>query len=152
GALYLESRSAKHLFGPQELELFKRILDLSSRALEVCTGRMLLEERTALLEKDFLARHAFPGIITRDPGLLRVLETVAQVASVEMPVLVQGPSGSGKELIARALHLNGPRAKKPFLTLNCGAISPQLLESELFGHVRGAFTGATRNKTGLIPL
>jgi transcriptional regulator with PAS, ATPase and Fis domain len=77
---------------------------------------------------------------------------VAQVACVDMPVLVQGPSGSGKELIARALHLNSPRARKPFLTLNCGAISPQLLESELFGHVRGAFTGATGSKTGLVPL
>src|SRR5262249_23937161 len=89
-------------------------------------------------------------IVTRDSGFLRVLETVAQVSASDLPVLVQGPSGSGKELVVRAIHLNSARSKRPFLTINCGAISPQLLESELFGHVRGAFTGATGNKACLI--
>jgi DNA-binding NtrC family response regulator len=82
---------------------------------------------------------------------LKLLQTVAQVAASDMPVLVQGPSGSGKELVARALHVNSPRAKGPFLTVNCGAISPQLLESELFGHVKGSFTGAIVDRAGLIP-
>ena len=102
----------KHFFGPLEFGLFLKILELSSRALEACTKRILLEQRSTILEKDFLARHNFQGIVTQDPGFLQVLETVARVASSEMPVLVQGPSGSGKELIARALHLNGPRAKR----------------------------------------
>jgi transcriptional regulator with GAF, ATPase, and Fis domain len=150
GALYLESGDLSHLFDPEALELFNRILELSSRALEVCMERALLRQRTALLEKDFLARYNFAGIVTRDAGFLRILETVAQIAPSDLPVLVQGPSGSGKELIVRALHLNSHRARKPFLTLNCGAISPQLLESELFGHVRGAFTGAVSDKTGLL--
>ncbi len=150
GALYLETSAVARLFGPQELKLFTHILDLSSRALEAAAGRLVLEQRNRLLEKDLLARYRFPGIVTRDPAFVRVLETVAQVASSELPVLVQGASGTGKELVVRALHLNSRRAEKPYVTVNCGAISPTLLESELFGHVRGAFTGATRDKTGLI--
>jgi transcriptional regulator with GAF, ATPase, and Fis domain len=151
GALYLESRSMKHFFGEDELQLFMKILELSSRALEACMKRLVLEQRSHSLEVDLLARYNFQGIVTRDASFLRVLETVGRVASSNLPVLVQGPSGTGKELIARAIHLNSPRAKRPFLTINCGAISPMLLESELFGHVRGAFTGAATTKIGLIP-
>jgi transcriptional regulator with GAF, ATPase, and Fis domain len=152
GALYLESRKSSRLFRQEDLEIFRQVLGLASRALRACTKRLMLEQRTALLEKDFLARYQFAGIVTRDPRFLKILETVAQVAVSELPVLVQGPSGSGKELIARALHLNSLRAKGPFLTINCGAISAQLLESELFGHVRGAFTGATADKPGVVPM
>jgi DNA-binding NtrC family response regulator len=79
-----------------------------------------------------------------------VLATVAQVAGSDLPVLIQGPSGAGKELVAQALHRNSARAQGPFLTINCGAIPAQLLESELFGHVRGAFTGAASDKAGLV--
>lgn len=150
GVLYLESRSIRRLFGAAEFELFQNILELSSRALENCMKRIMLEQRNSLLEQDFLARHKFPGIVTRDPGFLQVLETVAQIAPSDLPVLVQGPSGTGKELIVRALHLNSQRSKASYVTVNCGAISPTLLESELFGHKRGAFTGATRDKTGVI--
>jgi transcriptional regulator with GAF, ATPase, and Fis domain len=150
GVLYLESSFMEHLFGVRELELFQRILQLSSRALQACLRRIVLEQRNALLEKDLLARYDFPGLVTRDVGFLKLLETVAQVAPSGLPVLVQGPSGSGKELVVRAIHLNSPRSKRVFLTLNCGAISPQLLESELFGHVRGAFTGAASDKLGLV--
>lgn len=150
GVLYLESRSIDRLFGAAEFELFQHILELSSRALENCVKRIVLEERNSLLEADFLARHKFPGIVTRDPGFMKLLETVAQVASSELPVLVQGPSGTGKELIVRAIHLNSQRAKSRLVTVNCGAISPSLLESELFGHLKGSFTGATRDKMGVI--
>jgi transcriptional regulator with GAF, ATPase, and Fis domain len=151
GALYLESRSAERLFEPQDLELFTRVLVLASRALAACAKRLGLEQRASLLEKDLLARYDFAGIVTRDAAFLKLLQTVAQVAGSDLPVLVQGPSGSGKELVSRALHLNSPRARGPFLTLNCGAISPQLLESELFGHVKGAFTGAVADRVGMIP-
>jgi transcriptional regulator with GAF, ATPase, and Fis domain len=150
GVLYLESRSIERLFLKEHLDQFKLILDLSSPALESCTKRLVMEQRLALLETDFLARYRFPGLVTRDPRLLHELEIVVQAAASDLPVLVQGPSGAGKELIARAVHLNSPRSKRPFLAINCGAISPQLLESELFGHVRGAFTGAATDKAGLI--
>lgn len=151
GALYLESRSLDRLFGEEEFDLFRRILELSSRALESCMHRILLQQRNSLLERDLLDRYSFPGILTRDPGLLKLLETAAQVAPSDLPVLVQGPTGTGKELIVRAIHLNSARAQKPYITVNCGAVSPSLLESELFGHLRGSFTGATRDKKGLIP-
>lgn len=150
GVLYLESRSLRRLFGPAELELFLEILELSSRAVENCMQRLVLEQRNSLLEQNFFARNQFPGIVTRDGAFLKILETVAQVATSDLPVLVQGPSGTGKELIVRALHLNSQRSKRPYVTVNCGAISPNLLESELFGHRKGAFTGATRDKTGVI--
>ncbi|MEM9593794.1 MAG: sigma-54-dependent Fis family transcriptional regulator [Acidobacteriota bacterium] len=150
GVLYLEARSLDRLFGPRQFELFEHILELSSRALEGCIKRLVLEERNSLLEADFLASHRFPGIVTRDPGFMKILETVGQVAPSDLPVLVQGPSGTGKELIVRALHLNSRRAKHRLVTVNCGAISPALLESELFGHLRGSFTGATRDKEGVI--
>ncbi|MEM9556321.1 MAG: sigma-54-dependent Fis family transcriptional regulator [Acidobacteriota bacterium] len=150
GVLYLESRSLDQLFGEREFELFLQILELSSRALEQCVRRLILEQRNSLLEADFFARNRFPGIVTRDDAFMKVLETVAQVAPSDLPVLVQGPSGTGKELVVRALHLNSRRANQKFVTVNCGAISPALLESELFGHLRGSFTGATRDKLGVI--
>jgi Nif-specific regulatory protein/two-component system response regulator HydG len=151
GALYLESSDPGKLFGPEHLELFERMLELASRALEAATSRLLLAQRTSFLEKDLLARHRFPGLVTRDLEFLRLLETLAQVAPSDLPVLLQGPSGSGKELLARALHLNSRQSRGPFVVVNCGAISAQLLESELFGHVKGAFTGAAADKEGLLP-
>ncbi|MCC6623262.1 MAG: sigma-54-dependent Fis family transcriptional regulator [Deltaproteobacteria bacterium] len=150
GVLYLESRSNQFYYGAPERELFGRVLALCSKILEGATRRLVLERRNNLLERDLLSRYKFPGIITRDPAVLKLLETAAQVADSALPVLVQGPSGTGKELVARAVHLNSPRHARPFLTINCSAISPALLESELFGHVKGAFTGATQNKVGLI--
>ena len=148
--LYLESRKLTRLFDKPEFEIFQYILELSARALERCMRQIMLEQRNSMLEHDFLARHRFPGIVSRDSAFIKILETVAQVAGSDLPVLVQGPSGTGKELIVRALHLNSQRTKKPLVTVNCGAISPALLESELFGHLKGAFTGATANKVGVI--
>ncbi len=148
--LYLESRSNQYYYGAPERELFSRILELSAKVLEACARRLALERRNNLLEHDLFARYRFPGVITRDAGVLRVLETAAQVAPSDLPVLIQGPSGTGKELLARAVHLNSKRQARQFLTINCSAITSSLLESELFGHLKGAFTGATQNKQGLI--
>ncbi|RMH18941.1 MAG: sigma-54-dependent Fis family transcriptional regulator [Acidobacteria bacterium] len=150
GAIYLESQSPQRLFGEAQRALFKRILELSSRALETCARRMVLEERSQMLERLIRPQPRFQEILTQDPEFLNLLDTVAQVATTDLPVLVQGETGTGKELVVRALHHNSKRAGKPLEPVNCGAISPTLVESELFGHVRGAFTDARRDKVGKI--
>jgi transcriptional regulator with PAS, ATPase and Fis domain len=91
----------------------------------------------------------FHGIVTRDPAMLRVLDLVRNVAETDATVLVRGESGSGKELVARAIHLESRRRDGPFIAVNCAAFTPTLLESELFGHTRGAFTGATAARKGI---
>jgi len=98
------------------------------------------------------AEHSYCGIISRDARMLETFETIKELAQHRVPVLVQGESGTGKELVARAVHMEGPRANQPFVPVNCGALPEGLLESELFGHVRGAFTGAIRNKKGRFEL
>jgi transcriptional regulator with GAF, ATPase, and Fis domain len=150
GVLYLESRQAENLLTDEELALFQEILFISERILSFCLHRLLLEQRAASLEQELLSQYKFEGIITQDKGFLRVLEGVAAIASSDLPVLIQGKSGTGKELIARALHANSTRRSKTMVTVNCSALSSNLLESELFGYVKGAFTGALKAKQGLL--
>ncbi len=94
----------------------------------------------------------FSGIIGRDAKMAEVFELVRHLADSNVPVLIQGESGTGKELIAAAIHNEGPRANKLFVPVNCGALPESLLESELFGHVKGSFTGAIRDKKGRFEL
>ncbi|MEW6447980.1 MAG: sigma 54-interacting transcriptional regulator [Bacillota bacterium] len=94
----------------------------------------------------------FSGIIGRDHKMLEVFETIRNVAATNVPVLIQGETGTGKELVATAIHRESLRAAKPFLVVNCGALPEGTLESELFGHVKGAFTGAIRDKKGRFEL
>jgi len=114
----------------------------------------LAEHRRMVLEIRNLRRavdaEAPSGILGGSPAMKKVLETVDRVASLPSHVLITGESGTGKELVARAIHERGSRAKSPFVPINCAAIPEALLESELFGHVRGAFTGAVENKEGLL--
>ena len=125
---------------PVEPELLRTILGraLRLRELEQENRRLASAPRPSPVR----------GIITADEGMLKVCRTIERLASVSVPVLIFGESGTGKEALARALHELGPRAKKPFIPLNCAAIPENLLEAELFGHERGAFTGAVRMTPG----
>jgi transcriptional regulator with PAS, ATPase and Fis domain len=92
---------------------------------------------------------SFHGIFSRDPAMKEAIRIIRNVAETEATVLIRGESGTGKELVAHALHLESQRRDRPFLAINCAALTPSLLESELFGHVKGAFTGAVRDHAGL---
>jgi two-component system NtrC family response regulator len=105
-------------------------------------------EAGPLTRKKLDRQFDFSAIIGEDPQILRVLETVGRVAPTDAPVLILGESGTGKELIAEAIHQNSPRHKRPFIKVNLGGISTSLFESEMFGHVRGAFTDARNDRVG----
>jgi two-component system response regulator HydG len=122
--------------------------ELLLRVAKAAEKRRLLGEMS-LLRRDFQARYGLDHIVGRSPVLRELLDRVVRVAPTDATVLVTGESGTGKELIARALHAASRRAGKPFVPVNCAAITETLLESELFGHARGSFTGATRARRGL---
>ncbi len=109
-----------------------------------------LKQENLLLKRALHSRHTFSSIIGSSPAMLAVFRLVETIAQTSSTVLITGESGTGKDMVARAVHYNSPRADRPFVALNCGAVPETLLESELFGHLRGAFTGADTNKKGLI--
>jgi DNA-binding NtrC family response regulator len=110
--------------------------------------RKLVEENQRL-KRSLRERFSFQNIIGKSPSMQQVFDLIAQVAPRRSTVLIQGESGTGKELVAKAIHASSGRADAPFVAINCGNIPSDLLESELFGHVRGAYTGATSTKKGL---
>ncbi len=113
--------------------------------------RRLLEENRRL-KKSLLKQYSFQNIVGKSRAMQQVFEMIAQVAPRRSTVLIEGESGTGKELVAKAIHATGSRAEAPFVAINCGNIPSELLESELFGHVRGAYTGATHAKKGLLEI
>jgi DNA-binding NtrC family response regulator len=122
--------------------------DLLQSVKNALRQRELFRENRSL-RRQLDRRYSFSEIIGTSPALQAVFRLVEKVAATSTSILIQGESGTGKELIARAIHHNSPRAERPFVAVNCGAIPETLLESELFGHTKGAFTGAVTNKLGL---
>ena len=126
---------------PLDLEVFRSLVN---RAAET----VLLRHDAGGMD-DLVQHEGFEGIVAGSEPMRRILRTVKTVAGSTLPVLITGESGTGKELIARAIHTNSPRAKGRFVALNCAAETENLLEDQLFGHVRGAFTGADKDREGV---
>jgi two-component system response regulator PilR (NtrC family) len=122
--------------------------------LRVRVGRELerrrLQQENVLLKRAMRTSHQFSNIIGTSSPMVALFQLIETIAATNSTVLITGESGTGKELIARAIHVNSPRRERPFVAVNCGALSETLLDSELFGHMRGSFTGADSNKKGLI--
>jgi len=112
--------------------------------------RKRLAGEVSLLTQEFRERYKFENIIGRSQAVRDVMSRIVRIAPTDATVLITGPSGTGKELVAKAIHANSRRFDRPFVPVNCAAIHEQLLESELFGHARGAFTGAVATRKGLI--
>jgi DNA-binding NtrC family response regulator len=111
-----------------------------------------LQQENRLLRHQLKTKYRFENLVGTSPGMQQVFQLIEKVADAESTVLILGESGTGKELVARAIHFNSHRAEKPLVPVNCGAIPESLLESELFGHERGAFTGAARTRIGRFEL
>lgn len=178
GALYLDNRFERERFSEQDLPLLQAFADQVAIALTNTRLHVQLRRRTRELEKEqqrvqaLLAgqaqqierlerevqarqqalqhRYDYSQLAGRSAAMRRVLDLLDRVIDTDLSLLVLGESGTGKELIARAVHFNSPRRERPFVGVNCAALPEALLESELFGHVRGAFTGADRDREGLL--
>src|SRR5688572_29079835 len=147
GLIYVGNDSVRDLFRAEQLEMLK--IFAGQAALFIKNAQLLNElrsEKSELVER--LETFKFGEIIGSCPQMVEVYNRVEKVASTDITVLVFGETGTGKELIAREIHDRSPRAKKAFITVNCGAIPENLIESELFGHLKGSFTGAVANQMG----
>lgn len=149
GVINLISGNEARKFGQRELRLTRT---LASQCAQFIRNARLQEElfhETRRLKKEVLDKYALHGIIGRSPEMRAVFSLLERVIPTDAQVLLEGESGTGKERIARAIHYNGPRQAHPFVALDCGTLPASLLESELFGYVKGAFTGAHQNRRGL---
>ena len=169
GCLYTDNREARGMLRSPDLYLIEAFA--AQAAIAIATARLLadnqrlsaklreqLDERTEELraahlrldaqESERRLRYSYDRIVHESPKMRGILTIVDQITDSDMPVLILGESGTGKELLARAIHYNGPRKGEAFVAVNCGAVSATVFESEFFGHVRGAFTGADRNRKG----
>jgi len=124
--------------------------------ISMLVGRIIkvknLERENAILRQKLLGQYTFHDIISKNAKMMEIFSLVQEIASLRSTVLIQGESGTGKELIARAIHYSGDRGDKPFIAVSCAALAETLLESELFGHEKGAFTGAMTQKRGKFEL
>ncbi|PLW81620.1 sigma-54-dependent Fis family transcriptional regulator [Kineobactrum sediminis] len=126
--------------------------DFISKPIELERLRNLVSSALRLNDQPqpaAIAEHSTSGLVGNAPGIIALREQISKLARSQAPVHIHGESGVGKEVVARLIHSSGPRAERPFIAVNCGAIPPELMESEFFGHLKGSFSGANRDKLGL---
>ncbi|MCW5789304.1 MAG: sigma 54-interacting transcriptional regulator [Polyangiaceae bacterium] len=167
GVVYLDDRDRRAAFGEAERAWVRLLASVAAIAIAEARDQLALRraaqraERAATrLERELRAERgkppsaerAHPELVGSSPAMTQLIERIRKVAETELPVLILGESGSGKELVARAIHQDSPRAARALVVENCAAVPETLLESTLFGHVRGAFTGADRARPGLFEL
>src|SRR6185312_4667728 len=139
----MKQGAADYLTKPFEVDELRLLL-------QACVRQAQLDREDRGLRLGSRAPFAAGSLIGNSPAMQRVFRLIGKVAQNRYSVLILGESGTGKEVVARALHYSGPERDRPFLAIDCGALAPTLVESELFGHVKGAFTGAERARTGLL--
>jgi Nif-specific regulatory protein len=149
GAIYLDSVSRRGGFTADIVPFLTAFANQAAIAIENAQLYETLREENRRLRKQAQKASGFSEIVGQSPKMRRLFDVINSVIDSDATVLIQGESGTGKELVARAIHYNGPRKDEPFLALFCGSLPESLLESELFGHKRGSFTGATTDKKGL---
>ena len=149
GVIYVDSRRGGPLFDTADLEFLELFARQAALAIDFSRRLGSLQDDTRRLKLEIDGPLERFGILGRSPAVRRLWELIERLAPYPTPVLIHGESGTGKELVARALHHQGSRPSGPFLAENCAALPETLLESELFGHARGAFTGADRDHRGL---
>jgi transcriptional regulator with GAF, ATPase, and Fis domain len=180
GAVFLDDPEREDAFGPTDRDVAQGLADLAGLVLQQAKLRSRLEESEAALqertvnleaqvntqvlileevreqlharERELAGRDVYGELVGQSEAMQGVFDVLDRVTAASLPVVIEGETGTGKELVARAIHAHGPRAKGPFVGVNCAALPEALLESELFGHVKGAFTGADRDRKGLFVL
>ncbi len=148
GCVYLDCRRKGTFFNKDDVEFVIALVGIAKSVLSEARLDKYMEE-TRFLRARLDKTSPVKGIITQNRKMLEILETVRFLCSASTTVLVEGETGTGKEMLARAIHSSGNRSGRPFVTIDCSALSNEILESELFGHVKGAFTDARTDKTGL---
>jgi two-component system response regulator PilR (NtrC family) len=134
---------------PFDLDEIKTVVRKTLEQRRLATENEDLKLQNRDLRAELKGKYQFEGLIGRSAKMQAIFQLVRQVAGTGSTIMISGESGTGKELVARAIHYNSGRGERPFVSINCGALPDELLESELFGHMKGSFTGATSNKKGL---
>src|SRR5712691_4636796 len=128
------------------------IFDELKMLLDRMASHLKLKSENRMLREKIKSKHGFGSIVGRAPEMEKLYRIIAKAAHSSHPVLILGESGTGKELVARSIHFSGPYRDKPFIPVDCGSLVPTLIESELFGYVKGAFTGAVQSRDGLLAI
>lgn len=152
GTLYVDTRDPAGSFSPDDVRFLEALADQAAVAIAYARLVGNLTREKTLLQRAAEGEHRFGNLVGRSEAMKQVFTVLERIAPTDLPVIVCGESGTGKELVARAIHFNSLRKDRPLLSENCAAIPETLLESLLFGHVRGAFTGADAPRQGLFEL